>query len=483
MRYFWSLTLSVLIIFSVFNSACIYSSAQAEELSDGIVGSSITMAENIQLAVQIRITNSNAKFVEVVAPGCESAVYSIEDLPHNANIYLLCTDIAVKNANDDIIYRILDNNYEVLLIQSTSVLNYCQNYKSSYPDGIYSKLVDALVAYANASEKYFDRSESDEAVVADFSSIPDAVFSGTLPTGLIHRSATLIIESETTLRHYFVLNDGMDISSYTFFLDINLDGECTDAFGEQLVPKKAEHLYYVEIDGISPNSLSQMPRLGVSDGTSVYTCTYGPLNYTKNVYTNPVSTNTTKSLAAAILEYSRQADKFMGEEIPLYTAESENYIDTVSFSDKTFVDKIRSTPDAERILTIRLDFTYAFFDGYLQLMLDGNKYYRLIQFSSEGSYTARVSTNIIASSASPKFVSGGMKKADIPHRLEIVLDYTLGKIRCYMDGCKVLDEEPITPLPAWDSIGTSSGVFMKLTSSSTQLFSKGVYIYIGNSGK
>ena len=271
----------------------------AEENADGLKNTSLNLAENVTIYMEVAISDApDGAYALIELPDEAGTVKQlVSEAAMNGENYIFTAEIAIKNLADDVSFTVYDaENNELVPTTTTSAIAYCENYLDTLPDGEFAFLVEALMAYADAAKLYFGEEEFEgEADVADLSDVDDVVISGTIPAGLTHRSASLLLETETVIRHYFALDAGKYIQNYEFFVDLDLDGKCD--LGEELTPKAkgTNGLYYVDIEGITPNELDIAYKLcvnGKADGNS-YSCTYGALTYLKRI---SASTDSQKTL-------------------------------------------------------------------------------------------------------------------------------------------------------------------------------------------
>ena len=114
--------------------------------------------------------------------------------------------------------------------------------------------------------------------------------------GIIAKSMTLLLDSETTVRVYFELTGNKPIESYKFTVD-----------GVEVTPVYKDGKYYIERTNISAHRLDDM---------HVFTCggitvTYGGLSYVNQVMTYYTS-GTTFDMASALYAYSKAAEAYIG---------------------------------------------------------------------------------------------------------------------------------------------------------------------------
>ncbi len=250
-------------------------------------------------------------------------VADVEGAPKSATVKFLSGDDVTKTVND--VAVILDGTSAFLLLDiaikdiSKTVLVDFNESETEYSfsvsdyltrlaeDGTPSQIsiATALIDYAEAARSYFAK----ESLPAVSGSIAyDTEISRTEELqGLDHHSVTLLLKSETTIRHYFKAES--DIGGFTFFVDLDLDGELDAA--ELLYPFENGEYYCVDIKGIKPYELGKQFKLTVKDSNDTYSCTYGALNYAKNTFAS--GNNTAKALALALEQYSVSVDSSVAE--------------------------------------------------------------------------------------------------------------------------------------------------------------------------
>lgn len=152
-------------------------------------------------------------------------------------------------------------------------------------------LADAGIPEENATSYQTDFANVDATAVAD------ATQSGAL-TSVSVSEVSLLLKSDTMLRFYLNVEDGVDLSRYTATVngasvDINTDRK------------------YVQVEGIAAKDLDNVYTLVISDGANSKTITYSPLNYVKTVLQNPsVYGNSLVNVVKALYLYNSAANNY-----------------------------------------------------------------------------------------------------------------------------------------------------------------------------
>lgn len=138
-----------------------------------------------------------------------------------------------------------------------------------YADGL--RLVEALDTYTRYAENFFSDKVALEDVEVDISainSVADPEVSGSAVSIELY-ATSLILEDKTTIRHYFNVSKGADISSFTFKIG--------DKTLTPMTNPGAEYIY-VDIPDILAHDMDKTFDLVVCDGMTV---SYSVMNYVK----------------------------------------------------------------------------------------------------------------------------------------------------------------------------------------------------------
>ena len=172
-------------------------------------------------------------------------------------------------------------------------------------------LVKSMLNYGGYAQTYFKYDDSPlankdltaeernaiQSVTADNVKGYKRVVKGT-QAGLTYEGSTLVLTSETCIRHFFSLQSGRDISEFTFRVE-----------GKTLTPVKSGSLYYVEIPDIASGNLDT--NYTVSAGG--ITISYSALSY---VYAQLSKENLDADLAntlKALYLYNQEANLYFNK--------------------------------------------------------------------------------------------------------------------------------------------------------------------------
>lgn len=173
-----------------------------------------------------------------------------------------------------------------------SVYDYCYMMKissSKYGDEI-AALASAIILYCQHADCYFKNSEY-LAIESEIEAITTADLagfkmqtSGELPNGISYSGSTLLLESNTTVRHYFKVKSGVDVSKYGFT-------------GEK------DGYYYKDFTNISAANLATMQDFKVGG----WTISYSPMSYAYAVLSKDTATKDLKDLVKSLYLYQQAA--------------------------------------------------------------------------------------------------------------------------------------------------------------------------------
>lgn len=173
-----------------------------------------------------------------------------------------------------------------------SVYDYCYMMKissSKYGDEI-AALASAIILYCQHADCYFKNSEY-SAIESEIEAITTADLagfkmqtSGELPNGISYSGSTLLLESNTTVRHYFKVKSGVDVSKYGFT-------------GEK------DGYYYKDFTNISAANLGTMQDFKVGG----WTISYSPMSYAYAVLSKDTAEKDLKDLVKSLYLYQQAA--------------------------------------------------------------------------------------------------------------------------------------------------------------------------------
>ncbi len=292
------------------------------EFEDGVgahlAGYSLSLSGNIgvnfYMSLDADVLADKNAYMQFALPNGDTQKIFVSDAKvaavEEAVYFIFSCEVAAKEMRQDI-------KAQMVLGDGTKGTEYAYTV-SDYADYIlenetaYSEetiaLVEALMTYGTCAEAYFDDAVTldtvtDEAVDTSFDNTEItgtvAQMTGGLPNGITYYGTSLLLKTCTTLRHYFVLEEGMSITDYEFTFD-----------GTAVTPVAKGEYYYVELQGINAADLGQSYELSVDDGTWAYR--YSVLNYVTDILSNSNSGAELQSLVKALMLFHVAASAYAG---------------------------------------------------------------------------------------------------------------------------------------------------------------------------
>ena len=167
-------------------------------------------------------------------------------------------------------------------------------------------LAVAAENFGTAAQLYFDHNADGlvladavaEVTLADLAPFA-AVYEGTLPEAVTRNSNTLALDADNTVRQYFYLESGTDLSTLTFTVD-----------GKTVTPLKRGDRYYTEVANIFADMLDEAHVFTVSDGVNTYTITFSALSYGYRILNDGTAGDDIKNLVKALYLYNQAANAY-----------------------------------------------------------------------------------------------------------------------------------------------------------------------------
>ncbi|MBP3871785.1 MAG: hypothetical protein J6E46_12520 [Faecalicoccus sp.] len=223
----------------------------------------------------------------------------------NVNYYRFSTEVSSVQMTSDIKVKIFTSAGDTGFEDHYSVKKYCDKQITNPSSS--EKLVNlckALLNYGGYAQTYFgkdvnnlanaDLEDTDVSDVTVNQSAPYEVIKTGSQDGITYSGSALVLDSLTTVKHYFRVADGHRITEFTFKLGDKV-----------LTPTKSGTYYYIEIPNIVSNDLDTMYEVTVGN----YSISYSALSYVHYVLSHD-STNDLKNLCRALYKYNEAANVF-----------------------------------------------------------------------------------------------------------------------------------------------------------------------------
>jgi uncharacterized repeat protein (TIGR02543 family) len=240
----------------------------------------------------------NGKTVDVPMA---DALVSVKD---GVTYYRFTLKLNAKQMTDTVYAQIVTSEGVVGNGVSYSVQRYCMNMIGKSTTETDIALYKAMLNYGAACQILFNYKtdnlanalmSAEDQVLADVDASEYAYTITGSEEGIKLTSATILLESNTTLRVYYTLTGDKSIDEFTFYVD-----------GEEVKPIQKGDRYYVEIRNIYVKHMDEMHEFTVGG----VTLNYGVLSYVNSMdlSSNEASVN----VARALYAYWSAAEAFFG---------------------------------------------------------------------------------------------------------------------------------------------------------------------------
>ena len=267
-------------------------------------GSSITLdgtiGVHLYLSLSPEVADDAGAYLELRLPGREKCVLPVSKgeirSQDGSEYHVFSCSVAAKDVSQPIQASIFCSDGTLMGAFTYSVEEYVA-YMTEHPDAYSAEsvaLAQAMLQYGEYAKAYFDGDALAETaemqnITADTLSGYVMTKSGTLPDGITYYGSSLLLESETTVRHYFKVAEGTDLTGYDL---IEKDG-----------------YYYTEDRNIPAGSLG-VTRTGTVGGCGI---AYSPMCYARAVLGSDSANQNLKTLMKALYLYDAAAQAYLGK--------------------------------------------------------------------------------------------------------------------------------------------------------------------------
>ena len=271
---------------------------------------STTLGGNIGLNFYVRLSDdivndpdAHVQFTfadKVVKVPVSEAVLSEKK---GAPAYRFTCEMTAKNMTDVVTAQVFTSNGAAGTSKSMDIATYANWVIDNCTDPEAVVLMKALLNYGASAQVLFNYAtdnlanaalSAEDQVLAD---VDASAYKHTITgseDGIEIKSMTLLLDSNTDNRFYFVLNGEKAIDAYTFLIN-----------GTEAAPVAKNGKYYVEISAIAAHKLGQMNTVTVG-GLSIE---YAPLSYVNQVM-NYSQDEATINMAKALYAYAMAAEAY-----------------------------------------------------------------------------------------------------------------------------------------------------------------------------
>ncbi len=261
-------------------------------------GASLSLSGNIGVNFFMELDESviadeNA-YMQFTLPNGDKPQVMVSDAKAKDGCYVFSCEVSAKEMDSKITAQMITSNGEGTVYEY-SVKEYADSVSENQSnfDEKTINLVNAMANYGDYAKAYFGGEtlaatpEMDN-ITADILAGYEKRENGVLPSGVTYYGSSLILESNTTLRHYFKVADGTDVSQCNF----------SGSKGNYCC---------IDIADIAAGSLFDTHITTIGD----YTIEYGPMTYVQTVLNNDSADEALKNTLKALYLYGQSAQAYM----------------------------------------------------------------------------------------------------------------------------------------------------------------------------
>ena len=299
-----------------------WASATGESVYAHTISMNGTIGVNFYMELPTELLNKQEAYMEFTLPNGAISQVMVKDAKKNGSYYVFSCEVAAKEMTADITAKMVVGNihgkvytYSVKRYADT-ILKNADKYKS-----IVIETVKAMLNYGTASQKVFnyrvddlaneDLSDDDKRVnTVDFSPYASKLTEDASVEGINYEASSLVLNSQTIIRHYFKLEDGYNISDYTFTCKVG-DKEI------EMNPYPNGSYYYVESENTRAYNLDQNTLVTVrmkdhaeADGTNLE---YNAFSYAEHISNLTDKNEKVVDVTKAMYWYWRAAKEYANQ--------------------------------------------------------------------------------------------------------------------------------------------------------------------------
>lgn len=260
--------------------------------------------------------------VKFVQNDKEIATDNLDTEDKKDDYYKFSCPIEAKKMADDITATLCINDNETKVTCTYSIQEYAETIIND-TSGAYTEnaiaLAKALLNYGAYAQTYFDYNVEKlanancaytnelETVISTALSDSARAVTGSV-SGVSYYGSSVLLESITTIRHYFVLEEGVNMEDYTVKVD---DGE--GAITPTAITIGNKSGFYVEVKDVKAQNYDVKHSVAISKDTDeTQTIQYGVNSYIYGILTNTNNEQNTKlqNIVKALYLYGVKADGY-----------------------------------------------------------------------------------------------------------------------------------------------------------------------------
>ena len=293
-----------------------------------VYGSSVSLkgdiALNFYLILPEELTEDTGAYVMLNETKCLVSKATTRTIENIGTVYQFTIALHAKQMNDKVtlkvftgedavvpLYRHSNGENETETGYQYSVQDYIQNTLEKSSDENLKALVQAMSDYGSLAQVQFNYNTGDakpvqgdlDSVTAETVKAYEKKLTEGTTTGVSFSGGTLVLESTTTIKLYFMLEEG-EIGDYTFKVGKKVKTPTETAVGE-------ETLWAIEIPNISAKDLDKTYTVKVTrEDDTVLTLKYSGLSYAYSVLSGNSSEESLVRLVKGLVLYNQAADAY-----------------------------------------------------------------------------------------------------------------------------------------------------------------------------
>ena len=270
------------------------------------------IAMNFYLTLSDEVLNNKEAYVDVFVEGKQAQRVMVSELKNAAivhdgkTLYRFMVEVNAPQMCDQITFVAHTGAKETYTFGA-----YCvQDYAKAILQGNYASevvaVVKAMLNYGAQTQLYFNHNADTLAnailpAEEQQITISDSVFDAYKASvegqvaGITHKGTSVLVTSKTAMTHYFAVENGKDISSYTFTVN-----------GQTVTPNAKDGYYYIDILDIYAKKLHADYTVVISDDKASMTIVCSVFDYANKVVHGPYD-ETLKNVVRSMYAYNQSA--------------------------------------------------------------------------------------------------------------------------------------------------------------------------------
>ena len=286
-----------------------------------------TIAVNLYMELPEELKNDQNAYMEFTLPNGGVSQMKVQDARIKGDYRIFTCRVTSKEMSDAIKARMIvdDQKGKEYTVSIKEYGEYIINHPDGYTDSSV-KLIKSLLNYGAAAQKLFSyntdklanetMSSEDQLVQeANFDDYQYAYWKDENEDGIQWYGSSLLLDSDTYIRDYFLLDGSADMDQYIFYVSVN-------SGSPQLLDVKQKIMdgtvyYYVDIPNIKAQNLDKSIVVTVQQknkpGTDVISLQYNAFSYAYAMLHASVPDQKTMDVMNAMYTYWEMANLYMRE--------------------------------------------------------------------------------------------------------------------------------------------------------------------------